>query len=75
MLGDVWQWTEDCWNNDYTGAPSDGTSWQSGDCARHVMRGGAYSLSPALVRSSVRLGPKSSAHDHSGGFRVAKTIE
>jgi hypothetical protein len=39
------------------------------------MRGGAYSLIPALVRSSVRLGPKSSARDHSGGFRVAKTIE
>jgi len=75
MLGNVWQWTEDCWNDDYKGAPSDGSSWQTGNCGRRVMRGGAYSLMPALVRSSVRLGSKSSARDHSGGFRVARTIE
>jgi len=75
MLGNVWQWTEDCWNDDYKDAPPDGSSWQNGNCGRRVMRGGAYSLMPALVRSSVRLGAKSSARDHSGGFRVARTIE
>ena len=74
MLGNVWQWTEDCWNENYNGAPSDGSSWQAGDCTRRVMRGGAYSLFPALVRSSIRLGAKSSGHDHSGGFRVARTF-
>src|SRR3984893_7448218 len=74
MLGNVWQWTEDCWNDDYKGAPSDGSSWQSGNCRRRVMRGGAYSNIPALVRSAVRLGAKSSGRDHSGGFRVARTF-
>jgi sulfatase modifying factor 1 len=74
MLGNVWQWTEDCWNDDYKGAPSDGSSWQNGNCGRRVMRGGAYSNIPALVRSAVRLGAKSSGHDHSGGFRVARTF-
>jgi formylglycine-generating enzyme required for sulfatase activity len=74
MLGNVWQWTEDCWNDDYKGAPSDGSSWQNGNCRRRVMRGGAYSNIPALVRSAVRLGAKSSGRDHSGGFRVAKTL-
>src|ERR1700739_4094470 len=39
MLGNVWQWTEDCWNDDYKGAPSDGSSWQIGNCGRRAMRG------------------------------------
>ena len=52
-----------------SGAPTDGTAWQNGNCGRRVMRGGAYSLIPALVRSPVCLGSKSSARDHSGGFR------
>jgi formylglycine-generating enzyme required for sulfatase activity len=71
MLGNVWQWTDDCWNEDYKGAPSDGSSWRNGNCGRRVMRGGAYSNIPALVRSAVRLGAKSLGRDHSGGFRVA----
>jgi formylglycine-generating enzyme required for sulfatase activity len=74
MLGNVWQWTEDCWNENYNGAPSDGSSWQSGDCGRRVVRGGAYSNTPSLVRASVRNRPKLSGRDHSGGFRVARTF-
>ncbi|HEY2102616.1 MAG TPA: formylglycine-generating enzyme family protein [Chthoniobacterales bacterium] len=74
MLGNAWQWTEDCWNDNYKGAPSDGSAWQSGDCARRVVRGGAYSLFPALVRAAIRNRPKASGHDHSGGFRVARTF-
>jgi formylglycine-generating enzyme len=32
MLGNVMDWNEDCWNANYSGAPTDGTAWQSGDC-------------------------------------------
>jgi formylglycine-generating enzyme required for sulfatase activity len=74
MLGNVWQWTEDCWNENYNGAPSDGTSWQNGNCGRRVVRGGAYSNIPGLVRAAVRNRPKSSGRDHSGGFRVARAF-
>src|SRR5262245_51807598 len=28
--GNVWEWTRDCWNGDYRGAPSDGTAWMTG---------------------------------------------
>jgi sulfatase modifying factor 1 len=34
MLGNVMDWNEDCWNANYSGAPTDGTAWQSGDCGR-----------------------------------------
>ena len=74
MLGNVWQWAEDCWSDNYKGAPSDGSSWQSGDCGRRVVRGGAYSNVPGLVLSAVRSRYKSAGRDHSGGFRVARTF-
>src|SRR5579863_3301272 len=74
MLGNVWQWNEDCWNANYNGAPSDGSSWQSGDCGRRIVRGAAYSNVPGLVLSAVRSKYKSSGRDHSGGFRVARTF-
>ena len=34
VLGNVWEWTEDCWHDSYAGAPGDGSAWKSGDCAR-----------------------------------------
>ena len=34
MHGNVWEWVEDCWNDNYEGAPSDGSAWESGDCSR-----------------------------------------
>ena len=36
MHGNVWEWVEDCWNDSYIGAPSDGGTWASGDCTQHV---------------------------------------
>jgi formylglycine-generating enzyme required for sulfatase activity len=37
--GNVWEWVEDCWNENYKGAPDDGSAWTSGDCGRRVLRG------------------------------------
>src|SRR5215831_2544595 len=36
MAGNVWQWVEDCYNEDYNGAPMDGLPWKTGDCERRV---------------------------------------
>jgi formylglycine-generating enzyme required for sulfatase activity len=40
--GNIWEWTEDCWNNDYLGAPTDGSAWTAGDCSIGVLRGGSW---------------------------------
>lgn len=40
MLGSVWEWMEDCRNDDYKGAPINGGAWESGDCSQRVLRGG-----------------------------------
>ena len=40
VLGNVWEWTEDCRNDDYAGAPADGSARRSGYCSVRVLRGG-----------------------------------
>lgn len=54
MLGNAWQWTDDCWNPDYVGAPADGRAWLSGKCERRVGRGGAWANVPWVLRSATR---------------------
>ena len=52
MLGNLWEWGQDCWNESYSGAPTDGSAWTSGDCSRRVLRGGSWSNYPRNVRSA-----------------------
>ena len=73
MLGNVWEWTEDCSNGSYAGAPVDGSSWQRGDCSRRVLRGGSLYGSPGLVRAANRIRGATGSHNSVGGFRVART--
>jgi formylglycine-generating enzyme required for sulfatase activity len=74
MLGNVLDWTEDCWNTDYSGAPTDGTAWQSGDCGRRVARGGSWDMDVRAARSAFRRGLPTSRRITSFGFRVARTL-
>ncbi len=54
MHGNVWEWVEDCWNESYVGAPSDGSAWGTGSCGRRVLRGGSWSSDPWFLRSADR---------------------
>ncbi len=78
ILGDVWQWTGDCWNESYAGAPTDGSAWSSGDCSRRVLRGGSWSNLPKIIRSAARssedAGNRSYDYASYAGFRVAMTL-
>ena len=78
MLGNVWQWTADCWNESYVGAPRDGSAWRSGDCSKRVLRGGSWSNVPAFIRAATRshAAADGSDFDYSSyaGFRVARTL-
>ncbi len=74
--GNVWEWTEDCLNASYAGAPTDGSAWQSGNCSLRVNRGGGwYYIGPRLVRSAVRNGNSTDHRSSYGGFRLARTLE
>ena len=74
MLGNVMDWTEDCWNANYSGAPTDGTAWQSGDCGRRVVHGGSWDADLSVVRSAMRRGILTSRRNATFGFRVARTL-
>ncbi|HLZ99486.1 MAG TPA: SUMF1/EgtB/PvdO family nonheme iron enzyme [Steroidobacteraceae bacterium] len=54
MLGNVFQWTDDCWHPDYTGVPTDGSPRTYGDCTERELRGGSWFTSPDFVRASYR---------------------
>ena len=73
MIGNVWEWTEDCWNANYTGAPADGSAWTGGDCKKRVNRGGGWYGEPRDARSAYRDTLPAPARDANLGFRVART--
>jgi formylglycine-generating enzyme required for sulfatase activity len=73
MLGNVWQWTADCWHPSYDGAPSDGAKWTTGDCSRRVLRGGSWSTDPGGVRSGFRGRDVPDHRSGDVGFRLART--
>lgn len=75
MLGNVWEWTEDCWNASYAGAPSDGSAWLTGDCAQRDSRGGSWSTVPRFARSATRHKNTADHRDNLTGFRLARTLE
>ncbi|MEM7404543.1 MAG: SUMF1/EgtB/PvdO family nonheme iron enzyme [Pseudomonadota bacterium] len=74
MLGNVWEWTADCWNPSYEGAPADGTAWMAGNCAERAIRGGSWVLFPAAMRSANRLKFKQSRVTKQLGFRLVREL-
>lgn len=75
VLGNVWEWTEDCWNGDYSGAPVDGSAWRAGDCSNRVLRGGDWILWPTNLRAGFRLPNRAGFRFFHFGFRVARTMD
>jgi formylglycine-generating enzyme required for sulfatase activity len=74
MSGNVWEWTQDCWNASYSGAPVDGSSWTSGDCSVRVVRGGSWFDVPRNLQSALRLRSTTDGRNDLLGFRLAKTL-
>ena len=74
--GNVWEWVEDCWNDSYNGAPSDGSAWESGEweCGARVLRGGSWDSIPRDLRSANRGWNPPDGRVADRGFRVARTL-
>lgn len=73
-LGNVAEWTEDCWNGSYSGAPTDGSIWRSGDCSQRVFRGGSWHNDFGDLRSASRGWASAGARGNNAGFRVARRM-
>jgi formylglycine-generating enzyme required for sulfatase activity len=74
MIGNVFEWTEDCWNSSYSGAPNDGSSWKNGDCGNRVARGGSWLSDPFATRSAARTKFSLKQRTNYLGFRLEKSL-
>jgi formylglycine-generating enzyme required for sulfatase activity len=74
MAGNVLQWVQDCYHEDYKEAPADGSAWTSGDCSRRVVRGGSWLSSPRDLRSAFRFRYAAGYRLNNLGFRVGRTL-
>ena len=74
MAGNVWQWTEDCYEETYAGAPIDGSAHQAKDDCLRVDRGSAWIYPAWLLRSATRERNRRDYRDAIMGFRVARTL-
>jgi formylglycine-generating enzyme required for sulfatase activity len=75
MHGNVWEWCEDDWHENYIDAPTDGSAWnsQSGSNTK-LLRGGSWYLDARYCRSAFRNGYSRGYRDFSCGFRVVSSF-
>ncbi|HYG90231.1 MAG TPA: SUMF1/EgtB/PvdO family nonheme iron enzyme [Azospirillum sp.] len=74
MNGGVAEWVADCWNKDYSGAPSDGSAWLQGSCRKRVLRGGSWRNSLAEITDTWRNFYDIDVRYINNGFRVARDL-
>lgn len=72
MSGNLWEWVQDCWHENFDGAPTDGSVWQGGQCPMRVLRGGSWCNDSTYARAAFRYGNDPDGGECSG-FRVVRT--
>jgi len=76
MHGNVWEWVEDCYQDNYKNAPSNGSARSLTDCPLRVIRGGSWSNPQAeMLRSAQRSKFPPGYRRNFVGFRVARDVE
>ena len=72
--GNVQEWCEDCWHENLTGAPIDGSARTAEDRGRRVLRGGSWDGFAHSLRSASRERHDADERIYNIGFRVARTL-
>ena len=72
--GNLSEWVDDCWHDNYVRAPRDSSAWINPGCERRVIRGGSWGSAPDQVRSAYRLGVRADSRSARVGFRVARDL-
>jgi formylglycine-generating enzyme required for sulfatase activity len=75
MVGNVWEWVEDCYYGSYTRLTTEGAAFLGSDCSKRVIRGGAWDDDAANLRSASRFSRFTSDRRNDLGFRVARTLD
>jgi formylglycine-generating enzyme required for sulfatase activity len=75
MIGNVWEWTEDDYHADYSGAPNNGLAWIDDPRGSYrVVRGGSWFLEARYCRSAIRNGYAPDDRDNNVGFRLSRSV-
>ena len=74
MTGNVREWVEDLWHNNYVGAPGDGSAWTGGDGSMRVVRGGGWSDAKGILRSAARGRATTTERSAIIGLRVCREL-
>ncbi len=74
MSGNVWEWCQDLYHSSYTGAPTDGSAWESPTGSDRVVRNGFWNYGAHNCRSASRGGlPPGHGNSAAQGFRLARS--
>lgn len=73
-LGNVFEWTQDCWQDDYAHAPADGSAQGDGECGEREMRGGSWFTAPGYVRRTYRNHFAQDYRSTSVGMRIVRDM-
>ena len=71
LHGNVWEWVQDHWHDNYQGAPDDGRAWENATGVRRVLRGGYWVDDAVGLRSAYRFHADPGNRVHDTGFRLA----
>ncbi|MGH8657786.1 MAG: SUMF1/EgtB/PvdO family nonheme iron enzyme [Gammaproteobacteria bacterium] len=74
VLGNVWEWVQDCYHENYNAAPADGKAWEENGCSQRVIRGGAWFDEPENLRSARRFRFSPVFRNFTLGFRLAQDL-
>ena len=74
MHGNVWEWCQDRWHDNYNGAPGDGSAWEGGSSSDRVYRGGGWFSLAGDCRSADRYGCVPGSRYIDLGFRVLRKL-
>ena len=73
--GNAAEWVEDCWNDNYRGAPQNGSAWITGQCRLRVLRGGSFDSQAKYLRSTARFRYDTDVRFYANGFRVVREMQ
>jgi formylglycine-generating enzyme required for sulfatase activity len=74
IAGNVSEWTEDCWHQNYARAPVDGSAWINPGCSLRVVRGGYWASAPVQSRAAARKSLSADKYGPVFGFRIARDL-
>jgi formylglycine-generating enzyme required for sulfatase activity len=72
MAGNAAEWVEDCWSDNYSTAPKDGSAFNKPDCRERVLRGGAFNNDQRFVRTAARFKYDFDVRYYANGFRIVR---